>query len=64
MFHKQNLMSKSSGASFFLSFYKLTPAKPGPSFSSPWAIYRRVTENMKVIRSQSEPNPFWGKGLA
>ena len=26
-------------------------------FSSPWAIYRRVTANVKVIKTQSEPNP-------
>ena len=25
--------------------------------SSPWAIYRRVTTNVKVIKTQSEPNP-------
>ena len=25
--------------------------------SSPWAIYRRVTANVKVIKTQSEPNP-------
>ena len=27
-------------------------------FSSPWRIYRCVTENMKTIKTQSEPNPI------
>ena len=31
------------------------PAKPGSSFFFPWAIYRYVTANMKVIKTQSDP---------
>ena len=35
------------------------PAKPGSNFFFPWAIYRYVTANMKVIKTQSDPNPCY-----
>ena len=32
------------------------PTNRAQVFSSPWAIYRCVTANMKVIKAQSDPN--------
>ena len=31
----------------------------GVKFFFPWSIYRYVTANMKVIKTQSDPNPCY-----
>ena len=42
-----------------LNVYNDVSRQTGASFFFPWAIYRYVTANMKVIKTQSDPNPCY-----